>query len=230
MLSNPFTVYEERRVLTKPGGFGEYLSIVKEHIWPEITKIGGQPLVLLNGLIGDPIEETLLITGFKDIDHWQAAQEIMLIQLEGKNQTAQHRSEIVIEESVGLMAPSPYRPDAQPLAVNRRPVYGARRFTIDPSDLADFERFSYEGVWPSMDEMDHRVLGQFHPLEITDSFAVLNLAGYWSPAHWYETRSANDPASGTSDKARQAANTFGLARRKLVKHSFVRLMTSHWPD
>ena len=52
MLSNPFTVYEERRVLTKPGGFDEYLSIVKEHIWPEITKTGGHPLVLLNGLIG----------------------------------------------------------------------------------------------------------------------------------------------------------------------------------
>ena len=229
MLSNPFTVYEGRRVLTKAGGFSEYLSIVEEHIWPEIKKTGGQPLVLLNGLIRDPVEETLLITGFSDIDHWQAAQEIMVIRTEGKKETARYRSEIVVEESVELMAPSPYRPDSQPLAENRRPIYGARRFTIDPADLADFERYSYEGVWPSMDEMGHRVLGQFHPMEVTDSFAVLNLAGYWSPAHWYETRSANDPASGTSNEARQAANTLGLARKKLVKHSFVRLMTSHWP-
>jgi hypothetical protein len=116
------------------------------------------------------------------------------------------------------------------LVENRRPVYGARRFTIDPHDLEDFEKFSYEGVWPAMDEMDHRVLGQFHPLEVTDSFAVLNLAGYWSPAHWYETRSANDPSSGISEEAREAARIHGRARTQLVKHSFVRLLTSHWPD
>jgi len=230
MLTNPFTIYEERRVRTRPGGFDEYLSLVQEHIWPEITKAGGQALVLLSGLIGDPVEETLLITGFTDIDKWRSAQEIMTIQAEGNTDTAQRRADLVQEESVGLMAPSPYRPYVEPLVENRRPVYGARRFTIDPHDLEDFEKFSYEGVWPAMDEMDHRVLGQFHPLEVTDSFAVLNLAGYWSPAHWYETRSANDPSSGISEEAREAARIHGRARTQLVKHSFVRLLTSHWPD
>jgi hypothetical protein len=229
-LSNPFTVYEERRVLTKPGGFPEYLSLVEEHVWPEIKKVGGQALVLLNGLIGDPIEETLMITGFTDTDKWQAAQNILTINTIGNEEAAQRRSELVLEESVALMAPSPYRPDAEPLTENRRPVYGARRFTIDPADLDDFERYSFEGIWPGMDEMGHSVLGQFHPMGVTDSFAVLNLAGYNSPAHWYETRYVGDPASGTSDESREAGRTLGSARRKLVKHSFVRLLTSHWPD
>ncbi len=230
-MSNPFTLYEERRVLTKPGRFDEYLALVRDHIWPGVQNAGGQALVLLNGLIGAPVEETFLVTGFIGFDQWRAAQSVMTgAPGQGDEDVTGRRSELIAEESVTLMAPSPYRPDPEPLIENRRPVYGARRFTIDPADLADFERFSYEGVWPAMDEMDHRVLGQFHPVAISDTFAVLNLAGYWSPAHWYETRSANDPSSGTSEKAREQARTLGQARRRLVKHSYVRLLSSHWPD
>lgn len=230
-MSNPFTLYEERRVLTQPGKFNEYLALVRDHIWPGVQGADGQTLVLLNGLIGAPVEETLLITGFKGFDQWNAAQNLMTgVTGQGGDSVVRERSELISEESVTLMAPSPYRPDPEPLVENRRPLYGARRFTIDPADLADFERFSFEGVWPAMDEMDHRVLGQFHPMAITESFAVLNLAGYWSPAHWHETRSANDPSSGTSEEARQQARTAGEARRRLVKHSYVRLLSSHWPD
>ena len=62
-MNNEFVLYEERKVVTNPGGFTEYLSYVQERVWPAVQDSGGQALVLLSGLIGAPVEETYLITG-----------------------------------------------------------------------------------------------------------------------------------------------------------------------
>ena len=37
-MSNPFTLYEERRVLTEPGRFNDYMVLIREHVWPAIEK------------------------------------------------------------------------------------------------------------------------------------------------------------------------------------------------
>ena len=231
-MHNPFKVYEERRVVTKPGRFDDYLRLVRERVWPDLERAGAQTLVLLNGLIGAPDEETYMFTGFTDAAAWQQGQELITgVPVSGgpSNSPLRARADLIAEESVRLMIPSRYRPDPSPAVEDRRPVYGARRFFIDPKDREEFSRLSYEGVWPAVDDIGHYVLGQFHTAALTDPLEMLNLAGYHSAGHWYETRSVGDPSSGASAESREKRRTIGEQRRRLVKFSYVRLLTSHWP-
>ncbi len=44
---------------------------------------------------------------------------------------------------------------------DRRPACGLRRWTIDPANWDRCTDLSANGVWPAMDTVGHRVLGQF---------------------------------------------------------------------
>lgn len=59
-----------------------------------------------------------------------------------------------------------------------------RRWWIHPEDWTEFNRLSYEGIWPAMDYMGHYVLGQFRNTATTARLECLNLAGYDDPTMW----------------------------------------------
>ena len=225
-------IYEERRVVLRNNQFKDYKDHIFSGIWPSLEAAGARPLCLLNGLIGAPSEECYLFTGFKDADAWLKAQELItgVSGNGGSDLSLRSRAEIISEERVRLLLPSPMRPNPETRAEDRRAVYGFRRWWINPEDYPEFARLSLENIWPAMDEMGHHVLGQFREAATTDPMEVINLAGYDSPAHWHETRSARSPSSPISDEARRLMIEGGPKRRALEKRTYVTLMTAHWPD
>lgn len=216
-------IYEERRIKLRRGGFPGYRSWVLETLWGGLTDAGHQSLCLLNGLIGAAAEDIVLIVGFEDYDAWQRAQP--LIAGDGKEVPPR---EWIEREQIRLMLPSSYRPTGPTRNEERRPVYGMRRWWIHHEDWEEFNRLSYEGVWPSLDHMGHHVLGQFRDAANTSPLEILNLAGYHDPAHWQATR--NPAAHGVPEALLEKSRTLGRQRGPLVLESYVCLMTAHWPD
>lgn len=216
-------IYEERRIKLKRGGFPGYRSWVLEKLWGKLIDAEHQPLCLLNGLIGASVEDVVIIVGFEDYDAWQHAQPLIA----GDGKEALPREWIESEE-VRLMLPSSYRPTGPTRKVDRRPVYGMRRWWVHPEDWQEFGRLSYNGVWPSLDYMGHHVLGQFRDAATTSPLEILNLAGYLDPAHWQATR--NPELHGVPEALLEKTRTLRPQRNPLVLESFVCLMTAHWMD
>ena len=194
-----------------------------EELWGNLEDAGHRPLCLLNGSIGASVEDVVLITGYKDLEFWQSAQ----LTLAGANPGEAPR-EWVEGEQVKLLEASSYRPDPETPESDRRPVYGMRRWWIDPNDWLEFNRRSYEGVWPALDHMGHYVLGQFRDMATTSPLEILNLAGYHNPSHWQATR--NPAAQGVPEDLIEKYNTIGHDRKRLVIRSYVCLMAAHWPE
>ena len=67
-------IYEERRTLTHAKSAEDYLEYYKSDYWPKLRADGGQPICLLSGLIGNPANRYLHVTGFEDTQGWEAAQ------------------------------------------------------------------------------------------------------------------------------------------------------------
>ncbi|SVC75443.1 uncharacterized protein METZ01_LOCUS328297, partial [marine metagenome] len=67
-------IYEERRTLTHTKSAEDYLDYCKSDLWPRLRAEGGQPICLLSGLIGDPANQYLQVTGFEDVQAWDAVQ------------------------------------------------------------------------------------------------------------------------------------------------------------
>ena len=216
-------IYEERRITLRNGSFGDYRAFVIQDLWPRLLESGHQPLCLLNGLIGAGIEDVVLIVGFENYDAWRQAQSAIA----GSDRDQAPRA-WVKEESVRLMTASPYRPDGPTQREDRRPVYGARRWWIQPEDWETFNRLSYEGIWPALDHMGHHVIGQFRDAATIAPLEVLNLAGYHDPTHWQSTRNPAD--HGVPQDLVDKMRDLGPRRNALVLRSHVCLMTAHWPD
>ena len=216
-------IYEERRIRLKSGSFAEYRTFVLQDLWGRLIESGHQPLCLINGLIGAAVEDVVLIVGFEDYNAWQQAQGAI-----AGSDSGQAPRDWVQEETVRLMLASPYRPTGPTKPEDRRPVYGARRWWINPEDWESFNRLSYEGVWPTMDHMGHHVIGQFRDAATTSPLEILNLAGYHDPAHWQATRTP--AAHGVPKELVDQLHTQGPEREALVLYSYVCLMRAHWPD
>tara|TARA_E500000331_G_scaffold327270_1_gene346076 strand:+ start:709 stop:1365 length:657 start_codon:yes stop_codon:yes gene_type:complete len=216
-------IYEERRITLKNGTFADYRAFVLQELWPHLIESGHEPLCLLNGLIGAGVEDVVLIIGFENYDAWQQAQPAIA----GSDSEQAPRAWIQ-EEAAKLLLASQYRPDGPTKPEDQRPVYGARRWWINPEDWESFNRLSYEGVWPAMDHMGHHVIGQFRDAATTSPLEILNLAGYHDPAHWQSTR--NPAEQGVSKELVDKLRAQGPKRGDLVLKSYVCLMKAHWPE
>jgi len=214
-------IYEERRIHLHRGAFQDYRAWALQTLWPGLVDAGHHPLCVLNGLIGAEVEDVVCYTGFEDFDAWQAAQPILA------GDSSVPRDWIATEEARPLLA-SAYRPTGPTRPEDRRPVYGLRRWWIQPEDWLAFNRLSYEGVWPAMDHMGHWVIGQFRDAATTSPLAIINLAGYRDVAHWQATRTPVE--HGVPAQELEKLATLGRDRDDIEISSYVCLMAAHWPD
>lgn len=221
-------LYEHRVTMVAPKRFPEYRDLFLGETWPRLVEAGFRPLCLLNALIGGTPEEVHSFIGYPSWDDWRRGQEI-LVGL-GDDAYRNVRRELIVNETARPKIPYSGRPLAETPDSDRRAVYGLRRWTIDP---ATWERFSYLtefGVWPAMDAMGHRVLGNFHDAVLSDDMEVTNLAGYHSVGNWHATRTPQDPGSGVSVELLKLFQESARERHSLTRHTWVQLMNAHWPD
>ncbi len=221
-------LYEHRVTMVEPGRFREYRDHFLQHTWSRLIEAGFRPLCLLNPTIGGEPEEVHSFVGIPSWSDWRQAQEIIVGLSDDDARSV--RRPLIVSESVEPLIPNSGRPLAETPASDRRAVYGLRRWTIDPANWRHFAELTEHGVWPAMDAMGHRVLGNFHDAALSDDLKVTNLAGYYSVGHWHETRSATDPSSGVPAELRQLLAQRGRERQALVRHTWVQLMNAHWPD
>ena len=217
-------LYDERRITLRPGVFPSYRRWALHELWPALLAAGHSPVCLLNGLIGKTADEVILIVGFQHFEARQAAQSLFA----GDGPSAPTRR-LVVEEEVKIILAHPER--APPLnAEDRRPIYGVRRWWIQPEDWEEFFRLSLEGIWPAMDHMGHYVLGMFRDSATPQSgrLECVNLAGYEDAHMWQDTR--NPAAHDVPSELLMALETKGRARNALVLESYVCLMSAHWPE
>ena len=225
-------LYEHRVTMIEPKRFPEYRSLFLEETWPRLVEGGFRPLCLLNALIGGTPEEVHTFIGVPSWDEWRRGQEVLVGLGVGQGDDAYRntRRALIVNETARPKIPYGGRPLAETPDSDRRAVYGLRRWTIDP---ATWERFSYLtefGVWPAMDAMGHRVLGNFHDAVLSDDMEVTNLAGYHSVGNWHATRTPQDPGSGVSEELLKLFQESVRERHSLTRHTWVQLMNAHWPD
>ena len=220
-------LYEHRVTTVKPGRFGDFCQLYLKETWRRLADAGYRPLCLLNPTIGGMPEEVHSLVGFPSWDDWSIGQEIIT----GLGDDAYRgvRRDLVLSEAVRPRIAFSGRPLSETPESDRRPVYGVRRWTIDPANWDRFMDLTENGVWPALDVMGHRVLGTFRDAALTDPLEVLNLAGYRSVGNWHETRSGADPSSGVPEQLRQIFIEQRRERISLVRHTWVQLMNVHWP-
>ena len=221
-------LYEHRVTMIEPKRFPEYRALFLGETWPRLVDAGFRPLCLLNALIGGTPEEVHTFIGVPSWDEWRRGQEV-LVGL-GDDTYRYARRALIVNETAQPKIPYGGRPLAETPESDRRAVYGLRRWTIDP---ATWERFSYLtefGVWPAMDAMGHRVLGNFHDAVLSDDMEVTNLAGYHSVGNWHATRTPQDPGSGVSEEVLKLFQESVRERHSLTRHTWVQLMNAHWPE
>ena len=220
--------YEHRVTMVEPRRFPEYRDLFLQETWPRLVEAGFRPLCLLNALIGGTAEEVHSFIGIPSWDDWHRGQEI-LVGL-GDDAYRNVRRELVANETARPKIPSPGRPLAETPESDRRPVYGLRHWTIDSANWDRFSELTEFGVWPAMDAMGHRVLGNFHDAVLSDDLEVTNLAGYHSVGNWHETRTPQAPGSGVSEELLKLFQESVRERRLLTRHTWVQLMNAHWPE
>ncbi len=221
-------LYEHRVTMVEPGRFREYRQLFLEQTWPRLIEAGHRPLCLLNPTIGGTPEEVHSFVGFATWDDWRAGQEIMVGL--GDDAYRRVRRELIVNETARPKIPYSGRPLAETPDSDRRAVYGLRRWTIDPDNWERFSELTEFGVWPAMDAMGHRVLGNFHDAVLSDDMEVTNLAGYHSVGNWHATRTPEDPGSGVSEEILKLFQESARERHSLTRHTWVQLMNAHWPE
>ena len=220
-------LYEHRVTMVEPGRFREYRQLFLEQTWPRLASAGYRPLCLLNPTIGGTPEEVHSFVGIPTWDEWRRGQEIMVGL--GDDAYRSVRRELIVNETARPKIPYSGRPLAETPESDRRAVYGLRRWTIDPVNWERFAELTEHGVWPAMDAMGHRVLGNFHDAVLSDDMEVTNLAGYHSVGNWHETRSPQDPVYGVPTDLVELFFENARERESLVRHTWVQLMNAHWP-
>jgi len=211
-------IYEERRTLAHAKSTDEYLEYCRSEYWPKLRAEGGQTLCLLSGLIGDPENQFLQITGFEDAAGWEAAQGRVGPAPQG----------VVESESVRLLRPIASRPKPLVPDEDRRPVYGCRRFFIDPADLSDFVDSSENGIWPRIESQGACILGLWTTVVATQPMGILLLTGYHSPTHWEETRVTSTQQTNVDQTLLQQESPLRNRRADIAQKTWVRLMRAHW--
>lgn len=221
-------LYEHRVTMVEPKRFPEYRDLFLRESWPRLVEAGFRPLCLLNPAIGGTPEEVHTFIGSPSWDDWRRGQEI-LVGL-GDDAYRNVRRDLVVNETARPKIPYSGRPLAETPDSDRRTVYGLRRWTIDPSTWKRFSELTEFGVWPAMDAMGHRVLGNFYDAVLSDDMEVTNLAGYDSVGHWHETRTPQAPGSGVSAELLKLFQESVRERHSLTRHTWVQAMHAHWPE
>lgn len=213
-------IYEERYTIVNIGHVQDYLHFCRDIMCPAMQAAGGQVLVLLTGLIGDPHTALLQITGFTNLTSWQTAQESLKT----------GREELVHSEEVRLLRPIASRPKEIIPPEDRRPVYSYRRLFINPADLPKFVHYSEDGVWPLYEAADCRILGLWTPLAATNPLEIVLMTGYHGPGHWEETRFFQGKPEGLDEEIWKRGQDMGRQRGQLsVRGSWVRLWRAYQP-
>ena len=225
------TIYEHRRTMVAPGRFEDYRALMLDQVWGGLEDAGYRPLCFLSIFIGGTPEETHTFVGYPSWDELQRGQELVSgVGDLSRGDLRSARRELVVSEEMRPRIAFSGRPLPETPTEDRRAAYGIRRWLIDPEHWDHFTALSHDGVWPAMDAMGHRVLGQFRDAALTDPLEVLNLPGYHSAGHWYETRSPQNPDSGVPDKLRRLFEERLAERDALVRETWVQLANAHWPD
>lgn len=210
-------IYEERRVVARSKNADEYLAHIRKNVAPSLAQYGGQPLLYLSGLIGDPANEIVQITLFPDLVSWQQAQ-----------QNCSPTSTMMVEsEEVRLFRAVSSRPKPQIPAEDRRAVYGYRKFFIDPTDLDEFVHCSEQGIWPRIESHGACILGLWSPISCTNPMEVVIATGYHSPSHWEQTRFGGKRPDGVSEELWEKERPLRERRVEITKKMYVRLMQAH---
>ena len=223
-------LYEHRVTMVEPGRFREYRQLFLEQTWPRLVAAGYRPLCLLNPTIGGTPEEVHSFVGIPSWDEWRRGQEI-IVGL-GDDAYRSVRRELIVNETARPKIPYSGRPLAETPDSDRRAVYGLRRWTIDPNNWERFSELTEFGVWPAMDAMGHRVLGNFHDAVLSDDMEVTNLAGY-------QQRQTTGTRHGRrrirsleclTDDTQAVPGKRARERHSLTRHTWVQLMNAHWPE
>jgi len=211
-------IYEERYTVVGIRAGRDYLDLCREKTITAIQADGGRVLCLVTGLIGDPGNAFLQMTGYADFAAWQATQDAY----------SADRKELVENEQVRLLRPVASLPKTVLPPEDRRATYGYRRFFIDPADLDRFVQYSEEGVWPLYHAVDCRILGLWTPLAVTYPMEIILMTGYHGPGHWEETRFFGGKPEGIDDTLWERGRTLGAERnRLLIRSSWVRIFRAH---
>ena len=112
-------------------------------MWPSLESHGGKVICLMKGLIGLSPTTLVQLTSYNDIQAWDDSQDSWPSQPE----------QFVERETVRVLKPISQRPKNVIPVVDRRPVYGYRKFIISPNDLSEFVTCSENGIWPRIKSM-----------------------------------------------------------------------------
>ena len=211
-------IYEERYTITELAATGDYLKLYRETIAPDIKTSGGEPLLLLTGLIGDRGNAVLQISRFPNNSMWQDAQKCY----------STGREKLVDSEEVRLLKSIASRPKTLIPPEDKRPVYGYRKLFIHPDNLRKFVEYSEKGVWPLYEACDCPVFGLFSPLWVTNPLEIILMGSYRGPGHWEETRFPAGKPANIDQKIWETGTEMNLKRSALsVRGSWVRLWKAH---
>jgi hypothetical protein len=211
-------IYEERFTDVRVRTARDYVQLYRATLAPRLRAAGGEPLLLLTGLIGDRDNSILQVTRFPDMAAWQKAQEALGTERQG----------IVEADTVRLLRSVASRPKAAIPLEDRRECYSYRKLFISASDLAQFVEDSEKGVWPLYEAADCRVFGLFTTVAATNPLELVLMTGYHSPAHWWETRFVEGRPQSIDDKLWEGSRRRQANRGQLgVRGSWVRLWRPH---
>jgi hypothetical protein len=205
---------EGQKVLT------DWLQLCERDSWPAIQAQGGSVLCLLNGTMGAPQNQLLQIARFPDFDEWQAAQE----------GNPPGGGNLVEREEVRLMKQVSSRPKPEVPEVDRRAVYGYRRFLINPADLEEFVHCSERGHWDRIESEGVCILGQWATVAATTPLEVVLLTGYHGPAHWEASRGARPRPEDADQELWDRSSRLSLRRNELTLWTTVTLMRTLFPE
>ncbi|MDP2920178.1 MAG: hypothetical protein Q8O43_08185 [Dehalococcoidia bacterium] len=211
-------IYEERYTNTTSRGTRDYLSLFRDKMAPKIRTAGGEPLLLLTGLIGDRGNAVLQISRFPNLESWQSTQKDL----------ASGRESLVESEEVRLLISVASRPKSVIPKEDKRPCYSYRKLFINPTDLRQFVDDSEKGVWPLYEQADCRIFGLFTTLWATNPLELILMAGYNGPGHWMETRFLGERPTDIDPKLYDQGKQRLSSRGQLgVRGSWVRLWRPH---
>jgi len=178
-------------------------------------------LCLASGMVGDPDNAVLMMTGYEDAIAWQNVQECL----------GTGRKHLIDTEQVRLLRQVAHLPHGVPEPNDRRACYSYRRFFIDPTSLDRFVECTEQGVWPLYHTTDSRMLGLWTHLENTFPMEIVLMAGYHNLRHWEETRPSAGKPSGITDELWERGRSLLAERSSLmIRGSGVRIFRAYAID
>ncbi len=212
-------IYEERYTTTTVRGTRDYIDFFRQKTAPAFRATGGEPMLLLQGMIGDRGNAVLQISKFPDVGAWEKAQ---------RGITEGGREEIVESDEVRLLKSVASRPKPVIPKEDARPVYSYRKLFINPADLSKFVDDSEHGVWPLYESADCRVFGLFTTVAATNPLELILMTGYKGAWHWEDTRFIEGKPKDIDQKTWEQGRGRVANRSELsVRGSWVRLWRAH---